>query len=69
MVTTIIISLFACIPEIKSVEEERFIENSAFDYDQDDCDDRNPTVNPCRERGLYEFDNDYNGEWCCLSID
>jgi hypothetical protein len=49
MVATIIFSLFACIPEIKSVEEERFIENSAFDYDQDDCDDRNPTVNPAEK--------------------
>ena len=59
MVTTIIFSLFACIPEFKSIEEERFIENPAFDYDQDgytenqgDCDDRNPTVNPAEQECL-----------------
>ncbi len=69
MITSLIFSLFDCLPEITQIEEERFIENSAFDYDQDgctenqgDCDDQNPSVNPAQQEICDQLDNDCNGE-------
>ena len=76
MVTSFLLSFFACLPEIKSTEEERFIENPGFDYDQDgytedqgDCDDQNPNVNPNHQEICDDLDNDCNGEIDDQAID
>ena len=62
------LALFACFPEIKQSETERFIDNPQDDHDEDDfteedgdCNDRDRFIFPGAEEICDGLDNDCNG--------